>query len=204
MKINEKLYELRKEAHLSQEETAEKLGVTRQTISKWETGESSPDIDKILPICNLYHIDTEELFKGIKKEEVNEENKEKTAFVIALSVFLYFLSVIWIILAETQTNIKDEIVVSIFLLICALPTCYLIYYFVSLPKKEKIKKEENKVLVRIKSILSLITLIIYLLISFTTMKWGITWIIWIIYAIIEEIVETIFTIKEEKHENECH
>lgn len=204
MKINEKLYELRKESHLSQEEAAEKLGVTRQTISKWETGESSPDIDKILPICDLYHIDTEELFKGIKKEkevEEKKENKQKTGFVIAISVFLYFLSVIWIILAETQTNINEEVMVSIFLLICAIPTCYLIYYFVSRPKKEKIEKKENKVLKKITNILSLITLIIYLSVSFMTMKWNITWLIWIIYAVIEEIVETIFFIKEEKHEN---
>lgn len=204
MKINEKLYELRKSAHFSQEETAEKLGVTRQTISKWETGESSPDIDKILPICELYNITTEELFKGIKKEEHKEEkkeNKQKTAFVIAISVFLYFISVIWIILAETQTNMNDEITISIFLLICALPTCYLIYYFVSLPKNTKIANKKNKVLEKIKSILSLITLIIYLLISFITMKWSITWIIWIIYAVIEEIIETIFAIKDKKDED---
>ena len=66
MNIGEKLYELRKGKNLSQEEVAEKLNVTRQTVSKWETNQSSPDFDKILPICELFEISTEELITGKK------------------------------------------------------------------------------------------------------------------------------------------
>ena len=47
MNIGEKLYELRKEKNLSQEEVAEKLNVSRQTVSKWETNQTTPDFDKI-------------------------------------------------------------------------------------------------------------------------------------------------------------
>ena len=50
MDLGENLYNLRKKKNLSQEEVAEKLNVTRQTISKWETGESKPDFDKIVQI----------------------------------------------------------------------------------------------------------------------------------------------------------
>ena len=64
MNLGEKLFELRKEKNLSQEVVAEKLNVTRQTVSKWETNQSTPDFDKILPICELYGISTEELLKG--------------------------------------------------------------------------------------------------------------------------------------------
>ena len=53
MSIGERLYNLRKERNLSQEDLANELGVSRQTISKWETGESSPDFDKIIPICDF-------------------------------------------------------------------------------------------------------------------------------------------------------
>ena len=59
MDLGERLYELRKQKGLSQEEVADRLGVTRQTVSKWETGQSTPDFDKVLPLCELYEISTE-------------------------------------------------------------------------------------------------------------------------------------------------
>ena len=48
MKFNEKLIKLRKEQGLSQEELGEKLNVTRQTVSKWELGETTPEMSKLL------------------------------------------------------------------------------------------------------------------------------------------------------------
>ena len=66
LNIGEKLFELRKEKNLSQEEVADKLNVSRQTISKWETNQSTPDFDKIIPICELFEISTEELLTGKK------------------------------------------------------------------------------------------------------------------------------------------
>ena len=56
MNIGEKLLELRKAKHLSQEEVADRLNVSRQTVSKWETDQSMPDFDKIAPLCELYQI----------------------------------------------------------------------------------------------------------------------------------------------------
>ena len=78
MNLGEKLFELRKEKNLSQEAVAEKLNVTRQTISKWETNQSTPDFDKIIPICELYEISTDELLRGEKntEEETNEKIEE--------------------------------------------------------------------------------------------------------------------------------
>ncbi|MDE5964032.1 MAG: helix-turn-helix domain-containing protein [Eubacterium sp.] len=74
MTLGNRLYEMRKEKGLSQEKTAEVLGVTRQTISKWETDQSTPDFDKILPLCELYGISTEELLTGKKQENNSTEN----------------------------------------------------------------------------------------------------------------------------------
>ena len=76
MKINEKIYSLRKQAGLSQEELADKLNVSRQTVSKWELGDSTPDFDKIVPLCNIFGITTEELLRDKKIEEKREEKKE--------------------------------------------------------------------------------------------------------------------------------
>ena len=53
MNLGEKLFELRKAKNLTQDEVAEKLNVTRQTISKWETNQSAPDFDKIVPLCEI-------------------------------------------------------------------------------------------------------------------------------------------------------
>lgn len=53
MTLSEKLQNLRKAAGLSQEALAERLNVTRQAVSKWETGEGKPDIDNLLPLAKL-------------------------------------------------------------------------------------------------------------------------------------------------------
>ena len=68
MTLGQRLYEMRKEKGFSQEKVAEALGVTRQTISKWETDQTTPDFDKILPLCELYNITTEALLKGEEKK----------------------------------------------------------------------------------------------------------------------------------------
>ena len=65
--LGERLLELRKDKRLSQEEVAEKLNVTRQTVSKWETNQSMPDFDKIVPLCELYGITPNELFISSEK-----------------------------------------------------------------------------------------------------------------------------------------
>lgn len=203
MNIGERIQKLRKEANLSQEEVANQINVSRQTISKWELGESNPDFDKIVPLCELFHISTDELIKGIKSEmstegEEKEKNK-KTAFVVAISVFLYFLSIIWIIAMEPLQIISDELLVSIFLLICAIPTCLLIYHFLSKERSEKreLELKEKKKFKKIDSIVGMVFTVIYLLISFATMRWDITWILWIVYAIVLEIIHLILGDKEE-------
>ena len=97
--------ERRKTKNLSQEEVADQLNVTRQTVSKWETNQSTPDFDKILPLCELFEITTEELLTGKKPEEnvtKQEENKVweeekiptkqevrvKSAEIVSTSVFI--------------------------------------------------------------------------------------------------------------------
>jgi transcriptional regulator with XRE-family HTH domain len=55
MKFGENLYNLRKNAKMSQEKLAEKMNVSRQSISKWENGDSYPEMDKIFKLCDIFH-----------------------------------------------------------------------------------------------------------------------------------------------------
>ena len=77
MKINEKIMKLRKKAGLSQEELAEKLSVTRQTVSKWELGTINPKMDKIQEMSKIFNVTLEELTneEEIIKEKEESENK---------------------------------------------------------------------------------------------------------------------------------
>ncbi len=150
MDLGKHLYELRKTKNISQEEAAEKLNVTRQTISKWETNQSQPDFDKIIPLCNLYGITTEELFGKIKTNKIDdntEENmnlKKRSALIVSISIFLYFIAVIWIILTSTTSWINENLMISIFMLICAVATVMLVYNFMSIPKKKDLELEKQK------------------------------------------------------------
>ena len=61
MGFNNKLYELRKQKGFSQEELANRLNVSRQTVSKWEVGDSTPDMEKHTAISDLFGISLDEL-----------------------------------------------------------------------------------------------------------------------------------------------
>lgn len=74
MKFNEKLMELRKKEGLSQEELGYKLNVTRQTVSKWELGQTTPEMDKLKEISKIFNISVDEL---INEAEVVNETKTK-------------------------------------------------------------------------------------------------------------------------------
>ena len=76
-----RLYELRKQQGLSQEELAEKLGVSRQAVSKWERSEASPDTDNLIALAKIYGMSLDELVFGEKKtadteQEQSSETKE--------------------------------------------------------------------------------------------------------------------------------
>ena len=70
MKLPEKIYELRKASHLSQEQLAEKIGVSRQSISKWESGESSPELERVVALSQVFHVTTDSLLKSNETDEL--------------------------------------------------------------------------------------------------------------------------------------
>ena len=75
MKFGENLQRLRKEKGISQEQLAEQLGVTRQSVSKWESGASYPEMDKIVSLCQMFHCDLDVLVN----KDITEERQRKDA-----------------------------------------------------------------------------------------------------------------------------
>ena len=71
-----RLYELRKKHNLSQEELAEKLGVSRQAVSKWERSEASPDTDNLIALAKIYKLSLDELIYGERSESAESPWEE--------------------------------------------------------------------------------------------------------------------------------
>ena len=75
MALSEKLYELRKKRALSQEQLAEQLGVSRQAISKWESGKAVPETDTLISISKYFDVSLDYLMKeenSISKFQIEE------------------------------------------------------------------------------------------------------------------------------------
>lgn len=77
MDIGERIFQLRNENNLSQEQMAERLDISRQAISKWESGQSTPELDKIIQLSELFGITTDYLLKGKETQNNNLTAIEK-------------------------------------------------------------------------------------------------------------------------------
>ncbi len=251
MTFGERLLSYRNAVNLSQEKLAEKVGVTRQTVSKWETNQSVPDFDKILPLCEVLGITTEELIKGEKEnkteqlEEIKQENEKakkeyiqkrnkKKAIVLSISIFLYCIATFALPYMIEVLRYEDAHAVMIWATLCTIATVIIVYFFVAYPnmyKEDKEKREikedieelndtieeiekinndtiknvvktENKTEVLVTQIVASLFLTIYLLVSFLTGAWHITWILWVVFIFVELIIKLIFSMKGEKEKNE--
>ena len=82
-KIGRFLSELRKEKKITQEQLAEKLGVARRTVSRWETGSNLPDIDLLMELSDLYEVDLREILDGARKNEMLDQETKETVLKVA-------------------------------------------------------------------------------------------------------------------------
>lgn len=79
MILADKIITLRKKAGWSQEELASQLGVTRQSVSKWEGAQSVPDLDKVVQMSRLFGVSTDYLLKDeLEEEEFVESEADET------------------------------------------------------------------------------------------------------------------------------
>jgi len=119
---NEKLRELRKKKNLTQEELAEKINVSRQTIVKWESGESEPSISIAKDIAEIFGVTVEEM-TGITPKSKELSITRKVWTVVAIIVSMSFLFMFFVIIDPHVDNILDNasdrtfIAVMIFIII---------------------------------------------------------------------------------------
>ena len=90
MTVGERIQQLRKAAGLSQEQLAEQLDVSRQSVSKWELNDAAPEISKIIALSELFGISTDELLKGAESiaaiARLNAAEKRiRTGFITAVA-----------------------------------------------------------------------------------------------------------------------
>ena len=100
MNIADRIQHLRKAKGISQEELADQIGVSRQAVSKWESEQSTPDMEKIILLSDYFETTTDYLLKGIEPVRATERRWNAMAFTVAGTVFnaigLVVSTMIWI------------------------------------------------------------------------------------------------------------
>lgn len=119
MKLSDNIKFIRKENNLSQEQLAEQLGVSRQAVSKWESGQSYPEMDKVLLICKLYNYNIDELMNENVKE-VSETNQSKININKYIDDFFEFITKTVDMLSSMKFKQKmkcfmEQVIIAIFL-----------------------------------------------------------------------------------------
>lgn len=104
MQIDKRIFELRKERGWSQDQLAEKVNVSRQSISKWESAQALPEIEKVVELSRIFQVTTDYLLldeadsKDVQPSWTNEEranyNKEVRNFSIANILYILFLAIV--------------------------------------------------------------------------------------------------------------
>lgn len=131
MNLGNKIMTLRKKNNMSQEELAEKVGVTRQTISKWELEETSPDITQAKTLSNIFKVSLDELVSNDLNSIIVEKisNTEKLAgiiinilkvFGILILAFVLLMVFLIIIFSIDNDRMRDNTIVGKYEIKCTL------------------------------------------------------------------------------------
>ena len=116
MKLSERLLQLRREREVSQIELAETLNVSRQAVSRWETGQSTPSAEKLQFLAEFYGVTLDELFYSVEEKtkpqeaapQATEENpKRKWVFLCAAAVVIVLLIAVLIAVIDHKASNED-------------------------------------------------------------------------------------------------
>ena len=147
MEIEKKLKEARTNAGLTQEQVAEKIMVSRQTISNWENGKSLPDIVSILNLSDLYQISLDELLKGDTKMKEKIEKDVKVAkdnkrLILTTAILLVVVAIIYSISAFVGGVFYDFCEVAVRWVVLGIGVAFALTY---MSQKDKVISEKKGV-----------------------------------------------------------
>ena len=127
MTLGERIYQERMNRRLSQTDLAEMLEVSRQSVSKWETNASVPDLDKLVRMCELFEISMDRLVRGIDTQEPKENPPAAVApqkeyslnirIILGLMLVFFGLLVFTLLAFFRRTGLDDALVWSAPLLV---------------------------------------------------------------------------------------
>ena len=146
MSCSDNIQFLRKRRGLTQEQFAEALGVTRQSVSKWESGQSYPEMEKLLQMCELFGCDLETLVRGSADAAASEDDAEYEPFMNAFSraiaggVALILLGVT--LLVGLGMIVGEEIMTMVFLGLLTVAVLIFVLYGI---RMESFRREHPRV-----------------------------------------------------------
>ena len=154
MSLSENLQNLRKIKNMSQEELAEKLNVSRQAVSKWESGNGYPETEKIISICEIFDCSMDELVKGkitadikLEKNEYGEvmdkEAKYTSAGIFAILLGVSFMLTLLGLAPNPEMEDKFALIGVVLILIGVVFAVPL--FIISGQKLENFKKKNEKI-----------------------------------------------------------
>jgi Predicted transcriptional regulators len=113
MTIADRIQSLRKVKGISQEQLADKIGVSRQAVSKWESEQSSPDLEKIILLSDYIEVTTDYILKGIEpKPDLSEKRKTDARIFSAVGTALNFIGLIVAIYIWTEKQSVSSVVIG--------------------------------------------------------------------------------------------
>ena len=131
MKFSEKLQKLRKENNLSQEQLADMLEVSRQSVSKWESGQTYPEMDKLITMCKIFKCSLDDLTND-EITDVNISNKQKSNFTNIIDEMLDIINRTFSMFKKMNSKdiahfIVEMVIIVLLLIIFKTPFNYLYY-----------------------------------------------------------------------------
>ena len=126
MNLSENLKKIRKEHNLSQEQLAEKLGVSRQSVSKWESSQAYPEMDKMVQLCKIFNLNIDDLLNQDIKE-INRNKQAKNNINKFIEDFLDFITTTIDMFGSFNFKTKIKCIFEQFIIVGILSLIYIIF-----------------------------------------------------------------------------
>ena len=124
MTFGERLYKLRQQANLSQEEIAEIMDVSRQSISKWENDKAYPEMTRLVYMSDFFQVSLDYLMRGVEAEEQKNSKADEKMEYKAKSLIM-----IWNTFITNLTGMQKVMFIGFYILLSVFLICMIVAFF---------------------------------------------------------------------------